>query len=95
MRAVCSRTILVAVLSLTAVALGACSREKSLKCASGADYVEAETAGRLRIPDDLSVPDETDSLRIPSPAPPPEDAVDEDASRGQTCLEESPAFSKG
>ena len=64
----------------------ACSREESLICERNTDYQEAQSAGRLRIPDDLSVPDESDALVVPEPFPP----RSEDARQG--CLEYSPAY---
>jgi len=44
---------------------------------------------RLRVPDDLSVPDETDVLRIPDPSPtePTDDQL--------PCLESPPDFFSG
>lgn len=74
---------------LTMLVLGACSSKTELQCRGGTQYREAESTGTLRIPDDLSVPDESDSLRIPgAPLPAPESAE-----AASACLEESPAFS--
>ena len=74
---------------LPIVALGACSGETELRCSRDSLYLGANSAGTLRIPDDLSVPDETESLRIPG-APP---VAPEGAGGAASCLEESPAFS--
>jgi uncharacterized lipoprotein len=74
---------------LTILVLGACSRETELLCGRDSKYREALSTGTLRIPDDLSVPDESDSLRIPG-APP---SVSASADADPVCLEESPAFS--
>ena len=67
-----------------------CSRGKSVECGGGALYLDADTAGQLRVPDDLNVPDETDALRVPGVTPSP--APEEDSG---ACLEFSPAFSQG
>jgi uncharacterized lipoprotein len=74
---------------LPIVALGACSGETELRCSRDTLYLGANSTGTLRIPDDLSVPDETESLRIPG-APPVATAS---AGTATSCLEESPAFS--
>lgn len=74
---------------LTIVALGACSRETELRCSRDTLYLGADSTGTLRIPDDLSVPDESESLRIPG-APP---VAPDSAGAATSCLEESPAFS--
>jgi len=80
----------VAVLLLAVLALGACSRNQPLGCGGHLAYLEAETADQLRVPDDLTVPDESESLRIPA-VNPPEPA---ESAQVPTCLEESPAFSQ-
>ena len=69
------------------LAIGACSRGETVKCSVDTAYLEAESAGLLRIPDNLSVPDETDALRVPGPTAPRD--PDEDA---VACLEYSPAY---
>jgi uncharacterized lipoprotein len=81
-------------LAATAFALGGCSRERPIRCGSDASYLEAETAGQLRIPDDLSVPDEADSLRIPGPAQRLDEDGDDEQTQAQPCLQESPALSE-
>jgi len=74
---------------LTILVLGGCSGKTALRCGSNTQYREATSTGTLRIPDDLSVPDESESLRIPG-APP---VSQESAEIASECLEESPAFS--
>ena len=74
-------------LMLVIVALGACSRDKANRCSDYTVYLEAGTIGQLRIPDDLSVPDELEALRIPAV---PEDPSEDD--QATECLEHSPAF---
>jgi len=66
---------------------GACSRGETVDCPGGTEYLAAESADALRIPDDLSVPEETDALRIPGPTPPPEPEEEVE------CLQFSPAYS--
>ena len=76
-------------LSLVVIALTAgCSRGETVKCAGGTAYQSAGSAGQLRIPDDLSVPDETEALRIP------DQVAARDREDGVECLEYSPAFSE-
>lgn len=68
--------------------LAACSGGAKLACGYESSYTEATSAATLRIPDDLSIPDESESLSIPG-------AAATAASEGPetVCLEESPAFS--
>ena len=68
------------------VLLAACSRDKGLRCASDELYREAVSAGTLRVPGDLSVPDEAESLIIPSGNP------GRNAAAADACLDESPAL---
>jgi len=79
------------VMLTAACALAACSGERELICNPDSDYQEADSVGQLRIPDDLSVPDETDSLRIPDTLPAAETASQPPGG----CLEASPAFVQG
>jgi uncharacterized lipoprotein len=76
----------ICVLGPLAIGLAACSREQSLICGRDSLYLDAETVRPLQIPDDLSLPDASDSLRIPQ-AGIAEEAVEPDG-----CLEHSPAF---
>jgi hypothetical protein len=66
---------------------GACSRNKEARCTLSTAYRDAVSADQLRVPGDLSIPDETDALRVPGPASPGEDAGSSDV-----CLEFSPAL---
>lgn len=68
--------------------LAACSHDETIECPGGTRYQSAASAGALRIPDDLSVPDETDALQIPGSVAPPDPGVEVE------CLEYSPAFSE-
>lgn len=67
-------------------ALAGCSRDKVRPCDSDGRYVGAQSVPPVRIPDDLSPPNESDALRVP-----PETAA---VSRSPTsCLETPPPFS--
>ena len=89
------RQLLLTCLKLVIVAVPAaagtvgCSGKKELRCNPDTAYQAASSSGQLRIPDDLNVPDETESLRIPDVLP----RVD-DGAEPSGCLEESPAFSE-
>lgn len=71
------------------LALGACSHDKSVSCEDSARYASSVSVPPVRVPDDLSVPDEADALRIP----------DERAARERPndlpCLESPPDFFGG
>lgn len=74
----------------SALAAG-CSGESGLKCESGERYQNSFSVGPIRVPDDLSVPDESESLRVPPGPytliePPPGD---------RPCLESPPSFFEG
>lgn len=70
---------------LAVCALGGCSRDKLKPCDPSARYAAAESVPPVRIPDDLSPPNESDALRLP-----PENAITNRAAAG--CLEAPPAF---
>ena len=75
-------------LAIVAAAAAGCSREEGLSCESTERYGSARGTPPLRVPDDLSVPDETDVLRIPDEA-----ARDTGApGNGTPCLESPPPF---
>jgi hypothetical protein len=68
--------------------LGGCSGSFALRCEDPARYTDSGEIPPVRIPDDLSPPDESQSLRIPAPV---EGDVEQLASRGP-CLESPPDF---
>jgi len=68
--------------------LAGCSRGETVKCGGGTAYQSAVSESQLRIPDDLSVPVETDALRIPAESQP------RDQEDSTACLEYSPAFAQ-
>jgi hypothetical protein len=76
------RTLLAA--AFLVCGLFGCGRDRTLAACEATDrYVTATSAPPVRIPDDLSPPDETDSLRLP-----PETA----AAPIRPCLETPPGF---
>jgi uncharacterized lipoprotein len=79
------RVTLVVTISVLAAA---CSRERGLRCEPDERYAASATAPPLQIPEDLTVPDETDALRIPDRRPDPES----ETSPEQPCLESPPDF---
>jgi len=73
---------------LSAWMLSGCSGGFGLRCEDPERYMGSREVPPVRIPDDLSPPDESESLRIPAPA---EGELEELESRGP-CLESPPDF---
>ena len=71
---------------LAASVLGGCGGGRALNCDGAERYARAGSSPPVRIPADLTPPDESDSLRVP-----PEAGA---ASRAETqrCLESPPEF---
>jgi uncharacterized lipoprotein len=65
-------------------ALSGCSGEDELRCDDTSRYATSVSVPPLRVPDDLTVPDESDSLLIPDPA-----AAETVATE---CLETPPSY---
>jgi uncharacterized lipoprotein len=74
-----------AIVGLAAVA--GCSRQETLPCQPEARYSTARSAPPVQIPDDLSPPDESDAIRLPT-----EVGVGGSITAGE-CLETPPPFS--
>ena len=72
---------------LAAAILGGCSRDHMLRCEPSGRYARASSAVPVRVPDDLTPPDETDALQLPST-----DAATA-ANAEKPCLETPPTFS--
>jgi hypothetical protein len=68
--------------------LASCSHERGNQCGDDPRYTRARTAAPVRIPDDLTPPDETDSLRLPQGARQASAAADPNG----RCLETPPKF---
>jgi hypothetical protein len=73
---------------LAAFVVCACSREKSLTCEVDQRYEASASTPPLQVPAGLTVPDETEVLRIPQPGPGQESL--QPANVG--CLETPPDF---
>jgi len=72
---------------LAACALASCSREEGLRCEDSSLYANSTSVPPTRVPDDLTVPDESDALLIPG-AP----VVDADEPPPEECLEAPPNY---
>jgi uncharacterized lipoprotein len=77
------RLALISVCVVAAVA--GCSHEDELKCDDPTRYATSTSVPPIRVPDDLTVPDESDSLLIPDPTPAESSAPTE-------CLETPPSY---
>jgi len=75
------------VVLLPLLALAACSGERELRCESSERYQSARSAPPIRVPDDLTVPDESNAFRIP---PPPERR--DRTATPERCLEHPPEY---
>jgi uncharacterized lipoprotein len=73
---------------LVVVVLAGCSREGGMRCEDPSQYASSATIPPIRVPDDLTVPDESDSLLIPdvSNADTPAEPLP------QECLEAPPDY---
>lgn len=79
-----SRTLCV-IVGLTAIA--GCSRQQTGPCEPDARYSKASSALPVQIPDDLSPPDESDAIRLPT------DVAAVASITAGVCLEKAPPFS--
>lgn len=68
--------------------LTGCAGGETFSCESSDRYAAAQSIPPLRVPDDLSPPDEDDALQIPPVRNPDAPAPGE----GQPCLEAPPDF---
>jgi uncharacterized lipoprotein len=79
----------VAAFVVAAAIFGGCSRDHTLRCEPSDRYARAGSTAPVRVPDDLTPPDETDALQLPTgDAPPAADAE-------KPCLETPPTFTPG
>jgi uncharacterized lipoprotein len=78
------RRISCAIVALAAVA--GCSRQETIQCDPEARYSTARSAPPVQIPDDLSPPDESDAIRLPSDVGPVSSIT------AGECLEAPPPF---
>lgn len=70
--------------------LAACSGSDGMRCEDQGDYAASTSAPPIRVPGDLSVPNESEALRVPLPAA---EADDEASQTG--CLERPPDYFEG
>lgn len=75
-----------AAMVIAAAVLGGCSKDHTLRCEPNERYLRAGSAVPVRVPDDLTPPDETDALQLPSADAAPA------ASAEKPCLETPPTF---
>jgi hypothetical protein len=71
--------------ALVICGLSGCGRDHTVACDATDRYAAASTAPPVRIPDDLSPPDESDSLRLPPEAVAP-------TAPTRPCLQSPPGF---
>lgn len=81
---VCRASVVLAI----ALFVAACSRERGLRCESDERYRTSVSIPPLQIPEGLTVPDETEALRIPDPRLDQVAEPDPDL----PCLESPPDF---
>lgn len=72
---------------IVGVAMVGCSRQETVACDVDARYSTARSATPVQVPDDLSPPNESDALRLPSPA-----TVASVSPNVGSCLQEPPSF---
>ncbi len=78
---------------LAAAALCGCSHGETRGCEGSARYSKAVSAAPVQIPDDLSPPDESDSLRLPPDVAGRAEQADTVQPIGN-CLETPPKFNE-
>jgi uncharacterized lipoprotein len=81
-----ARWLALAAAAAAAAVLGGCSKEHSLHCEPSDRYALAGSTPPVRVPDDLTPPDETDALQLPSAD------AGRAASGEKPCLESPPTF---
>ncbi len=72
--------------------IAACSGDRAVRCEDNTSYRSAYSIAPLRIPDDLSVPDESDAIRVPPPPASRNRSAEPEPGR---CLEHPPDFFEG
>lgn len=75
--------------TIASLLLAGCSGHDAVRCESTDRYTAVRSVGPVRIPDDLTPPDESDALQLP-----PASAADGAAPPAGGCLEEPPKFSR-
>ena len=62
-----SKSLSLAIAVLAAALASACSGDRALSCLADDRYEGAVSVAPIRVPDDLSLPDESEALRVPFP----------------------------
>jgi len=65
-----------------------CAGDRGVRCGGSERYQGADSVAPIRVPDDLSLPDESEALSIPLP---PSNVPERDVA-AQGCLESPPDF---
>jgi hypothetical protein len=77
---------------LVSCLLGGCFLGRAgIGCADTERYADSRSTGPLRVPDDLSLPDESDSISVP---PPSRSTAPSANAQPGSCLELPPDFAK-
>jgi uncharacterized lipoprotein len=85
------RIIVIATLSIL-FGLAGCRGESGLRCEDSERYRDSGEMAPVQVPDDLSVPDESEALRVPPrPAEGERSREDSREERG-SCLEAPPVY---
>lgn len=85
-----SRAIFISVAALTI--LSGCRGDYGLRCEDTERYAGSAELPPVRVPDDLSVPDEAQALRIPQVAQ--SSPIDQERAGQGACLESPPDYSE-
>jgi hypothetical protein len=80
--------IALAALTVAAAVSSGCSGDSQIACEPADRYAAAGSIPAVRIPDDLSPPDESGALRVPT-------SVDASGRSPASCLETPPEFFEG
>jgi uncharacterized lipoprotein len=80
-----ARLIVISISAALALLAG-CSHDNELKCDDATRYATSVSIPPIRVPDDLTVPDETDSLLVPDPN------VSAEPLPPTQCLETPPSY---
>ena len=73
-----------------ACCLGGCSGNKPRSCEGSSQYSSSTSIGPIQVPDDLAVPDESETLLIPGVT----GAAEDNAAAIPGCIEDPPPFSE-
>lgn len=84
-----SRIAILTVVVLAVTLVAACGRRGEVRCEDPARYETSDSIPPVRVPEDLSLPDETESLVIPPGARSTQSAS------ASECLEAPPDFFEG